>query len=120
MTKQDTIKEILFIPKEFYTQRNVSIFSLLKETGYFELYNQISEAEIFDLVIQYPECIEYWLNWSENKRVNAGWYFKQNDDGEYIVGYFPPKSKLDTCYTNINEACAAFIKKEIEDIRIAN
>jgi len=118
MNKDNTINNIIYLPEKFYKQRDVSIYSLLKESGYFELHNQIIEANIFDGLIKHPECIDQWLNWSADKRSSSGWYFKQNDNGKYVVGYFPLKENLETTeYLDEVEACAAFIKREIEDIR---
>jgi hypothetical protein len=39
-------------------------------------------------------------------------------EGKYIVGYFPKNEDLNEIeYSDSKEACAAFIKKEIEEIR---
>ena len=117
MNKHHTIKNIIFLAKNF-SGGNASIYSLLKESGYFELHNQISGADIFEELTQHLECIDQWLSLSEDKRSSSGWYFKQNDSGKYIVGYFPPKDNLETSeYLDKVKACAAYIKQEIEDIR---
>lgn len=117
MKKSHIIKDIIFLPKTFYGG-NASIFSLLKKSGYFELHNEISEADIFESLTQHLECIDQWLSLSEDKRSSSGWYFKHNDDGKYVVGYFPWKETIATTeYQNKIEACAAFIKREIENIR---
>ena len=106
------------MPSRFYTERNVSIYALLKETGYFELHNEISESNIYEVLIQHPECINQWLSWSEDKRSSSGWYFKQDEDGKYIVGFFPTSKDFNVnIYSDKTEACAVFIKREIEDIR---
>lgn len=117
MKKPDAIRDIIFLPKRFF-EGNISIYSLLKESGYFELHNQISEADIFENLTQHLEHVDQWLNLSEGKRSSSGWYFKQNDNGKYVVGYFPTKEHLKpTEYLDKVKACAAFIKREIEDIR---
>jgi hypothetical protein len=117
MNKSYIIKNIIFLPKRF-SEGNTSIYSLLKESGYFEQHNQISETDIFEELLQHLECIEQWISLSDDKRCSSGWYFKQADNGRYIVGYFPPKGNLNTSeYNNKIEACAAFIKREIEYIR---
>jgi len=118
MGKPRTIHDIIFLPDRFYSEGNVSIYSLLKESGYFELHDQISEADIFQELTQHLECIDQWLNWSENKRSSSGWYFRENENGQYVVGYFPLQERLKTTeYCDKTEACSAFIKREIEDIR---
>ncbi|MEO4004180.1 hypothetical protein [Flavobacterium sp. CAU 1735] len=112
------IKSILSLPEKFHVLGNASIYSLLKETGYFEINSQINEATILDELNKHPEYINYWLNWSDDKRTTSGWYFKQNENGKYVVGYFPvsEQSRLME-YSDLKDACAAFIKREIEEIR---
>ncbi len=112
------IKDIIFLPKKFYDEGNTSIYSLLKGSGYFELYERVSESGILEVLTQYPECVNQWLDWSENKRTNSGWYFKQDERGKYIVGFFPVIDGLKQIeYSDSKEACADFIIKEIEEIR---
>jgi hypothetical protein len=119
MKKSTIIKDIIFLPKRFF-EVNTSIYTLLKKSGYFELHNQINEADIIEQLTQHLECIDGWLRLSENKRSSSGWYFKQDDNSKYVVGYFPLKENLGvTEYLDKVEACAAFIKREIEDIRTA-
>ena len=114
MEKIHIIKKIIFLPETFAIA-NVSVYSLLKESGYFEIYEQVSETDIFEMLVQYPECIKQWLSFSEDKRSSSGWYFKQGDNGEYIVGIQGNVKTIN--YLDEVEACAAFIKREIEDIR---
>lgn len=116
MTKTHVIENIILLPKKFQ-EENVSIYFLLKESGYFEQHNQISEKDISEKLIQYLELIEEWINLSENNRSNCGWYFKLSNN-RYIVGYFTLKKKVYvTEYVSKIDACAAFIKRKIEEIR---
>jgi hypothetical protein len=109
------------LPREFHSLGNVSVFSLLKATGYFELYDQISEADIGAALTRRPECVDAWMQYSEDKRTPSGWYFTSNDEGCYEVAY------LANAYTRTNrvqyddaiKACASFIKHEVESIRQA-
>jgi hypothetical protein len=120
MEKYQIIKDILLIPTTFFADKNSSVYSLLKKSGYFDLYHEIQEIDLLKALIEYPECIENWLLLSENKRTISGWYFKHNEVDKHIVGYFPVKEHLKlTEYADIKEACAAFIKYEIEDIRMS-
>lgn len=118
MNTKDTVNKILSIPREFNNLRNTSIYSLLKESGYFETYNQVKEVDIAEALKKQPECITDWLMWSEDKRSSSGWYLKQNEFGKYTVGYFPERKDFKlTEYSDLTEACAVFIKREIEEIR---
>ena len=119
MKKSQIINDIIFLPKRFY-EGDISIHSLLKASGYFEHHNEINEADILEELTHHLECIDGWLSLSEDKRSSSGWYFKQNNNCKYLVGYFPPQENLRiTEYLDEIEACAAFIKREIEDIRIS-
>jgi sulfite reductase beta subunit-like hemoprotein len=114
------INKVISLATEFYNKSNVSIYTLLKETGYFEMYNQINEADILNELTIHPEFIDKWFSWSENKRSSSGWYLKQNENSKYAVGYFPANRDIAQIeYSDIKEACAAFIIREIEEIRMS-
>jgi hypothetical protein len=93
------------------------MFFLLKDAGYFDTYERISEKSIRTQLHGHAECIREWLLYSEDKRSDRGWYFQQQDGGGYIVAYFPSGSEQPRHYSNDAEACAFFIKRELEDIR---
>ena len=117
MKKHNILRDIVFLPKRF-SEGNTSMYSLLKESGYFELHNQISEVDILEVLNENLECIDQWLNLSEDKRSSSGWYFKQNDNGKFVVGYYPSDGNFQLYeYNDELEACAVFIKQEIDDIR---
>jgi len=119
MNKSDIIKNIILIPKHF-SEGNISVYSLLKESGYFELYNQINESDIFEILSKNLDCIDQWLIFSADKRTGYGWYFVQSEDGKYIVGYLSLEgNKKETEYLDKFKACSAFVKQEIEEIRNA-
>lgn len=113
------IQDIVRLPETFYKENDTSIYSLLQETKYFEISDLISEKDILNEIKNKPQYVDSWLEWSQNKRVSLGWYFTENNNNKYIVGYKSP-SKNNTNiiieYENKYEACAAFIKREIEDI----
>ncbi|MDR1180352.1 MAG: hypothetical protein LBL13_00015 [Bacteroidales bacterium] len=111
------VKKIIFIPKRFHSDNKSSAYSLLKESGYFEFYNSICTKDICTILMQYPDCLNDWLQWSNDKRSSYGWYLKQNQDKKYVIGYISPNYNKVMEYTDIVEACSYFIKQEIEDIR---
>ena len=114
------LNKIISLSTEFYNKRNVSIYTLLKETGYFEMYKNINETDVLNELAIHPEFINMWFSWSENKRSSSGWYIKQNDNSTYTVGYFPTNKDMPQLeFFDIKEACAAFIIKEIEEIRMS-
>ncbi len=118
MNKADLINKIIYLPKQFHSLGNVSMYSLLEESGYFEMYDQVNEVDIMKGITENSECINDWIILSEDKRC-SGWYITQNSIGGYVVGYFPETENFKlTTYIDVKEACAAFIKREIESIRI--
>jgi hypothetical protein len=120
MNNEIMINEIMNLPKKFYSEQDIPIYALLKNTGYFENPDLITEKNIFKKLEIHPEIIDIWFNWSENKRTNSGWYIilNHNKTNKYEVGYYRNNKKvIEVEYSEINKACAYFIKREIEDIR---
>ena len=116
--KPSTIIGVIHLAKNVRERNNVAIYSLLKEVGYFDMYNEVSEDVIREALLLHPNCVNDWIRFSEDKRSSAGWYFQQNGI-DYEVGFFSlNKNNIGpTKYSNSIEACAAFIKREIESIR---
>ncbi|MFH1830519.1 MAG: hypothetical protein ABH871_07070 [Pseudomonadota bacterium] len=117
MNLQRVVRNVLHIPRNFRKLGNISVHTLLKEGGYFEVYSLVSVGDIRASLISEPQCIEEWLLYSEDKRCSSGWYFMQTEKHSYIVGHYPSDNKLNVTYDDSLDACADFIKKEIEDIR---
>ena len=118
--KADIVKQIVTLPRTFHSLGNVSIFILLEATGYFELHDQISEDDIRTALLCCPECVQEWMQYCSDKRTSSGWYIRLNDEELYEIGYFDIKADHDTNrvqYKDAIDACAAFIKHEIESIR---
>ena len=112
--------EIVTIPRKFHT-RNMSIFDLLKETGYFELHNEVSVTDIRNALGRDPTCVQEWMQYIDDQRCSSSWYFVLNDEGLYEVGFYDsnsdPARSNQVVYENAIDACAAFIKHQIESIR---
>lgn len=121
MSIAKTVAGLIHLPRNANRLGDVSIYSLLLDLGYFDVHNQITEEGIQRALVGEPECVAEWLRFSDDKRVSAGWFFRKGDK-VYQVGYFPAKSKHDQSvdYIDGTTACAAFIKREIEDIRQLN
>lgn len=119
MINTDLIRNILLLPKTFCEVKTVSMYELLKRTGYFEYYEQVSDRDLLKEIINCPEIVGDWISYSENKRTDVGNYIKQITESKYIVGQLcRPNNKIETIEFNCrDEACAAFIKMEIEEIR---
>ena len=118
MKTEDILVDLIRLPRMF-NAGDVSMYELLRQTGYFELHDQISEAAIRQTLDWHPECVDDWISYSEDKRTSSGWFIKQENSAKYRVAYFSCEGDkgLQTSYVDRIEACAAFIKHELEDIR---
>ena len=119
-TMDNIATEIVTIPRKFQT-RDISIFDLLNETGYFELHNEVSEGDIRNALARDPACVQEWMRYIDDQRCASSWYFVINDEGQYEVGFYDsdsdPTRTNQVVYENAMDACAAFIKQQIESIR---
>jgi hypothetical protein len=60
------------------------------------------------------------LIYSSDKRTGSGWYILDAGDGKYQVGFYPEDNNIHVReYTDLNEACAVFIKQELEAIGLS-
>ena len=120
MENEEIAAQIVAIPQKFHSLGNVSVFSLLEATGYFGLHDQISEGDIRTALLPCPECVQEWMQYAEDKRTSSGWYVTHNDEGCYETGYIADaRTRTNRVqYENAIDACAAFIKHEVETIRL--
>ncbi len=115
MSIDSTVLEVLNLPRSFYGRGDVSIHTLLWESGYFAVHDQVTEGAIHDALLRRPEVVHDWIDLSESKRASSGWYLRRAGAKGYQVGHYPGDEAVD--YADELAACAAFIKREIEDIR---
>ena len=117
MNKKDLIRKIIYLPK-LHIEQNISICDFLKKIGYFEFHTQVSEKDIENFLATNPECIELWLQYSDDQRVVETWYFLKSTEGSYKVAHHG-KAGTDSLheFSNLDKACAFFIKKILEDLR---
>ena len=118
MKVNDALNGLINLPRKFNSVINKSIYDLLKETGYFEIHDKISVESIHNRLAQSPEYVEDWILYSEDKRSSSVWHFKQEDSQRYVVGFLDGKgNNSHSKYHDRLEACAIFIKHEIDNIR---
>jgi hypothetical protein len=117
--KADIAKHIVTLPRTFHSLGNISIFSLLEETGYLELHNQVSLSDIRNAFARDLACVQEWMQYIDDQRCSSSWYFLLNDEGLYEVydSNTDPTRSNQVVYENAMDACAAFIKYQIESIR---
>ncbi len=118
MDTESLTRRIIALPRQFKEVKNKSIITLLKENGYYEHFDEVNENNIAGMLGESPEMIDDWLNWSDDKRSSSGWYFMEKGFNHYVVGYWPKNKFDDMQFSNKILACASFIKREIESIRL--
>jgi hypothetical protein len=114
------VDSLIFLPRHFYDLGNVSFYSLLKDTGYLDSSEKVTQADIRKALLKHPECIDEWRRLSEDKRT-TGWYLKEPSSGCYEIGYIPVEGedRIDPLeYQDEVSACSAFIKLELENVRM--
>jgi hypothetical protein len=109
---------LIHLPRNFRDLENKSIYTLLKESGYFEAHDRVPESAIRDVLLDFPECVREWAMFSEDKRTSYGWFWRRRAKGRHEIGCQPKSG--DTAqlieYLDETDACAAFIKREVDEI----
>ncbi len=106
--------------KELEVRGDVSEIVLLRESGYLENPDLITEADILEYLRRYPALMDAWLLQSQNKRTPQGWYIKSPADNDsrsnvWVVGFYPGGEIQD--FRDGASACAFYVKQEAEEIR---
>jgi len=114
MSIDSTISNVINLPRNFRGRGDVSIYALLQESGYFAVHEEVTESAIHDALRRHAEFVRDWLDFSEAKRTSSGWFLRRTTSG-CQVGHYPDHEPVG--YSDELAACAAYIKREIEDIR---
>ena len=113
----DVADAVVRIPRDFETRGDVSFHALLIASGYADKSAAVDVPMIKDALRAHPEFVGDWLKHSEDKRSSAGWFIRRAVQGGWEVGYVAEgafdKVSLYQCKL---EACAVFIKKEIDAV----
>ena len=108
------VDKILNIANQYYTQ-DKSKFILVKESGYDQVYDQITVDVISKELKNQPERIEEWLTFSEDQRTSEGCYFKV-ENGKNIVAQFSTKNGYEVTeneYPDIATACLCLLNLKL-------
>ena len=123
MTTSDILYDIICLPRHFNETGDKSIHTLLVETGYADIRDQITINAIRNSLSKHPECVPDWIQYSEDKRAVGGWYFKEGCSGKFIVGCLADGVRGEASrqsYDDKMDACAVFVKREIDCIKPTN
>ena len=119
MAPKDILYDIISLPRHFNDLGDKSICMLLAETGYADIRDQITIDAIRESLLEHPECVVDWMQYSADKRTRSGWYFKEGRFREFVVGFVvdgDKRKESQQSYHDDRDACAAFIKKEIDSL----
>ncbi len=110
------------MPAEFRRRGDVSMFRLLKESGYDAAELPLSEEAIERHLREHPDLVSVWTAHSEEQRCSPGWYLAQPGTGldgaegwrvgYYTVGRRPPER----LFANEFSACAFYIARFLESL----
>lgn len=119
-TLEETVSLACNLAPDYYA-KNLSPYALMQLSGYLENGKAIETSMLRKHVEQHPELVKRWLVYSADKRVDSGWYFSaETAHGPYVVGHFPGRvDSSDQSFSDGLEACALFIKRELDEMRIS-
>jgi hypothetical protein len=116
MNIESIVNDVVRLPQRFYGRGDVSIHALLKDSGYFDVYDEVTEEKIGEVLRRHPELTVDWIEYSAAKRASSGWFLRREGLEGLQVGHYPSDNPVE--YSDEIAACAIFIKREIEEIRI--
>ncbi len=117
-TPTATLEAICRMPENFTRRGDVSMITLLKESGHLNNPGQLTEEVLRPYIRAHPEVIDSWTGLSEDQRASECWYVLRPESAEsrdsWMVGFHPGGPRKS--YSNAVDACAAFIKRYVDDL----
>lgn len=110
------IFKLISLVRDFSQMHTISIYELLRQTGYPKVADQITEQDVYKELLANQNFVNDWLEYSEDKRTDGGWYFKRAGNGKFLVGCVGDTGAIETEYCDKIKACAKFIKQELDVI----
>lgn len=110
----EALQEVLIFPIAVSLCPTASFQELIERTGYPRFAEAISIPSIQEAIGSRSLLIDAWLTYSRQKPENWGWFMDGPYDGLYLVG-----DRTSSTHAHIKdpaEACARFIKGELEAI----
>ena len=110
------VKAVCHMPRDFQESGNVSMVTLLKESGYLQIAENITEQLLKAYFEQHQDLINAWLRNSEDTRSSPNWYFsKPNDQNrQWVVSFFPDGTTHR--FSHAAQACAFYVKQYLETL----
>lgn len=105
------------MPSDFTRRGDVSMITLLEQSGHLDS-GPLTEKALRQYIDAHPEVIDLWTGHSEDSRASECWYVLRPEwpesGGSWVVGFYPSGPRKS--YRNGVEACAAFIKRYVDNL----
>ena len=119
MNIEKVVEAVCSMTKVYKQRGNVSIFTLMEESGYRAISNDITEQAIESFLRTRPDLVDSWLLYSMDQRCTPSWYIQEPSENslignEWVVGYLTgdvDSRKEIFKFKDGFQACAFFIKK---------
>lgn len=109
--------DVVSLAGRYRNQEELSIYEMLRRTGYPERRGSLTVETIRKALASVPERMGEWLEYSADKRSNAGWYVR-SANGQFEVGNRRSDGSVaeKRSYSALEEACGHFILHELDQI----
>lgn len=109
--------DVVNLAGRYRKQEALSIYEMLNQTGYTERPGRLTVEAIRKALARRPECLSEWLDYSADKRSHGGWYIRA-EVGGFEVGKIDANGRTaeQESYSDLEEACANFIRRELDQI----
>jgi hypothetical protein len=114
--RNEMIEQIYCLPVVLRLQAAPSLLRLVQETGYEAAAEQVTVEALRAGIAGRHGLIEAWLLYSREKDAAWGWYFEGPVKGMYRTGSRTRSLEMPIITADPEEACAYFIKAELEGI----
>jgi hypothetical protein len=110
------LEAIYALPVGLSLRGDVTLLQLVRETGYPHQHEEIGVEEIRSGIAGREAIIALWLEYSGDKGANWGWFFQGPYQGLYLTGSRTRSLEGPINTPDAAEACAYFIKAELDSI----
>jgi len=116
-TPNHFVEDVVSLAGRYRKQEDLSIYEMLKRTGYPERRGALTIETIRKALAKSSEHLSEWLEYSADKRSSTGWYIRE-ENGRFEVGNVDSSGRLaeQRSYSDLVEACADFIQRELDQI----
>lgn len=112
----EILERIYSLPVVFRLQSCPSLLRLLAQTGYPAHADSVTVEMLRKGIGGRKGLVEAWLLYSREKNADWGWYFEGPVKGMYRAGSRTRSLEMPIVTADADEACAYFIKAELEGI----